>query len=443
MSQNLSRRKLIQAGAAGAGLLIIPSRLWGKGNSPNDKLNVACIGVTGKGDSDSGDCGKENVVAICDVDSGNLAKGAKRFPNAKTYTDFRKMLDEMDNQIDAVTVSTPDHTHYPAAMYAIRKKKHVFVQKPMAHDVWETRQLLKAVREEKVMSQMGNQGHSSEGTRMLKEWIEAGVIGPVREIHWWTNRPIWPQGIGRPKDAKPVPANLDWNLWLNGAPERPYHDAYCPFRWRGWWDFGCGALGDIGCHVMDAGFWALDLGAPESVEPITSPVNNETAPSWSILIYRFPARGNLPPVKAVWYDGPKRPPYPHELEADRKLNDEAGHLFFGEKGVILCDFYCSAPRLIPESVMKDVVPQKNIPKTLPRVKDSNHMGDFLRSCKDGKPSASNFEYSALLNEMVVLGNLAVRCGKKIEWDAKQMKVSNVPEANQWIHREYRKGWDFS
>ncbi len=426
----ISRRRFLQ-GAAGAAatVMILPRHVL---SGPNGKLGVACIGCGGKGDSDTRAMGGENVVALCDVDERRGARNFKRFGKAKKYKDFRVMLDEMDKQIDAVTVSTPDHTHFVAAMTAIMRGKHVFCQKPLTHSVWEARVLTLAARKHKVATQMGIQGHAREGTRLLVEWIKAGAIGPVREVHYWTNRPIWPQGIGRPSDTPAVPSSLDWDLWLSVAPERPYHPAYHPFKWRGWWDFGTGALGDIACHAIDAGHWALDLGRPASVEAETSPVNDETAPKWSIITYQFPARGELPPLKVVWYDGGKKPPRPKELEGNRKMGN-GGQLFFGDKGVILGG---GNPRLIPEAKMKEF---QRPPKTVPR--SPGHVEEWVRACKGGEPAGANFDFAGPLSEMVLMGNFAVRSGKRIEWDAENMRCTNIPAANRYVRREPRKGWD--
>ena len=400
------------------------------------KLNVACIGVGGKGGGDVNGVAGENIVALCDVDDKQAAKTFKKYPKVKKYNDYRRMFEEMDKQIDAVTVSTPDHTHFPAAMMAISMGKHVFVQKPMAHTIWEARQLTEAARRQKVATQMGIQGHAGEGARLIREWIQAGAIGPVHEVHYWTNRPTWPQGIDRPADTPPAPATLDWNLWLGTAPERPYNPCYAPKKWRGWWDFGCGALGDIGCHAMDAAFWALDLGHPISVEAETSELHKETAPKWSIVTYQFPARGKMPPVKVVWYDGKRKPPRPPELEEGRELNKAiGGQLIYGEKGTLMADVYGKSPRLIPESKMREFLPNRP-PQTIPR--SPGHMTEWIEACKGGKTAGANFDYSGPLTEMVLLGNLAVRASKKIEWDAANMKAPNAPEAEQYIRLEHRK-----
>ncbi|MCY3021196.1 MAG: Gfo/Idh/MocA family oxidoreductase [Planctomycetota bacterium] len=439
----LSRRGLLQGALAAATVTILPSRVFGA----NDRVNLAGIGCGGKGGGDLDDasrCGA-NIVALCDVDDRAAAGSLKRWPNAKRYKDFRKMLDEMDKEIDAVTVSTPDHMHYPGAMCAMLHGKHAFVQKPMTHNVWEAKRLAQVAREKKLASLMGIQGHANEGPRLLSEWLQAGLIGNVTEVHYCTDRPggWWPQGgVERPKDTPPAPKELDWDLWLGVAPERPYHPCYLPIKWRGWWDFGCGALGDIGCHVMDAAFWVLNLGEPLSIEAEVSELREETGPKWSIITYQFPARGDKPPVKVMWHDGGKQPPRPKDLEPDRKLPNETWAVLYGEKGTILQDFYCSSVRIIPEAKHRELDPTK-VPKTLPRPPKGHapHMQEFIRACKGGEPGGANFEYAAALTTMVLLGNLAVRTGKKIEWDAKTQKATNVPEVNKYLSRVPRKGWE--
>ena len=438
---DVSRRRFMKGIAATAAtVMILPRHVLA---GPNDKLNVACIGCGGKGDSDVKSLSGENIVALCDVDDKPLEKQAKNHPSAKKYKDFRKMLDEMDKEIDAVTVSTPDFTHFPAAMAAIERGKHVFVQKPLTHNIWEVRRLAEAVRDKKVASQMGIQGHANDGARLLNEWLAAGVIGNVTEIQYCTNRPVWPQGIDRPTEVQQVPATLDWDLWQTVAQERPYNKAYCPFAWRGWWDYGCGALGDIGCHAMDAAFGALDLRNPISVEAVNADMHAETPPNYCTITYQFPARGALPPVKVVWQDGwgkkgAPEGPRPKDLEPDKKLPKETYAILYGEKGTLMHDFYCGQVWMIPDAKQKEAGLDK-IPKSLPR--SPGHMQEFIAACKGGKPAGANFEYAAALTEMVLLGNLAVRTGQKIEWDSKNMKVTNLADANKYLRREPRKGWD--
>ena len=440
----LGRRDFLKATGLGATALALspatglagPAVRSGRIIDPGQKLNIACVGVGGKGSSDVKSVRGENIVALCDVDLNRAGGSFSGHPKAERYRDFRRMLRDMDDTIDAVTVSTPDHMHFPVAMMAIEMGKHVFVQKPLTHTVWEARTITEAARKHNVVTQMGIQGHSGEGIRLLKEWLDAGAIGHVTEVHYWTNRPVWPQGLQRPEDTPEVPDSFDWNLWLGVAPDRPYHPAYAPFAWRGWWDFGCGALGDIGCHAMDAAFYALELGSPTSVEAVSSPVNGESAPEWSVVTYQFPERGDKPPVKVVWRDGSKMPPRPKELEADRKLPDGiGGQLLFGERGTILVsDCYCSSLRLIPEEKMRDFLPNRP-PKTLPR--SPGHVKEWIDACKGGPPPGASFDFSGPLTEMVLLGNLAVRTGKRIEWDTENMVCTNLPAANEFVRKPYR------
>ncbi|MBM3858803.1 MAG: Gfo/Idh/MocA family oxidoreductase [Verrucomicrobia bacterium] len=407
--------------------------------SPNEKLNIGIIGCGGKGASDAAGVAGENIIALCDVDEIVLNRAAKKYPGAKLYRDFRRMLDEVKT-LDAVTISTPDHQHAPAAMRAITRGLHVYVQKPLTHNIWEARQLTEAARRHRVATQMGNQGTSSEEIRRLVEMIQADAIGHVREVHLWTNRPIWPQGKDRPPGSDPVPAHLDWDLWLGPAPVRPFKDkypdekrhVYHPFCWRGWWDFGTGALGDIACHTMNAPMWALKLGAPVSVEVVdAAEVKKESFPSWSIIRWDFAARGNLPPVKLFWYDGGQCPPTPPEME-DRHFNKEHGALYIGDKGKIY------AGRLLPESRMKEFTPP---PATIPRIPGGDHYQDWLIACKGGRPACSSFDFAGPLTELVLLGNIALRLGRKIGWDARRLRVPHCSEAGQHIRRAYRKGWE--
>jgi len=334
-------------------------------------------------------------------------------------------------------VATPDHMHFPVAAMAMQMGKHVYVEKPIAHTVAEARKMTELAREKEVVTQCGNHGHANEGTRLLVEWVRAGAIGSVHEVHCYTDRPIWPQGIDRPAGSEPVPENLDWNLWLGAAPRRPYQSCYAPFKWRGWWDFGCGALGDMGCHIMDPAFWALDLKYPTSVAAVSSPVNAETAPKWSVVTYQFPARGSMPPVKLVWYDGRKTPPRPEALEKDRGFGGN-GFYMVGDKGSILSgSIYCTGPRLIPETAMRAFIAQPP-EKTIPRVPGANPWQEWIRACKgEGPAPGSNFDYSGPLSEMVLMGNLAVRTGKKVEWDGPNMRCTNLPDANKLVRKQYR------
>jgi predicted dehydrogenase len=371
-------------------------------------------------------------VALCDVDERSLQRAAAEHPKAKQFRDFRKLLESPG--IDAVVVTTPDHTHAVAAMMAMRAGRHVYCEKPLTHSVYEARQMTLAAREHGIATQMGNGGHSSRTIRECVEWVRSGTIGPVREVHAWSNRPIWPQGIARPADRPRVPDWLNWELWLGPAPERPYHPAYHPFKWRGFWDFGTGALGDMGCHIMDAAFWALELGAPTSVEAESSGVNRETAPEWSRVRYEFPARGDRPAVRLTWHDGGRKPELP-VLPEGQELSDN-GSLFIGDGGMVL--YERGRPRLLPESLMKDFTPP---PETLPR--SIGHYAEWIAACKGGPKAGSNFDYAGPLTEMVLLGNVALRLGRKIEWDGAGLRVTNAPEAARWVRREYRNGWSLT
>jgi predicted dehydrogenase len=437
---------------ASAAFMIVPRHvLGGPGHTaPSEKLNIAGIGVGGQGASDLRGVDSQNIVALCDVDWRHAAGTFRRYPNARKYKDFRKMLDKEDKNIDAVTVATPDHIHAPASMAAIKRGKHVYCEKPLTHSVYEARKIAEAAREYKVATQMGNQGQAKEGPRLMCEYIWDGAIGPVREAHVWTDRPLkglnavyWPQGVDRPKEKPPVPDTLDWDLWLGPAPWRPYHPAYLPFNWRGWWDFGTGALGDIGCHALSPVFKALKLGHPTSVEAIstlvnneTYPVANETYPVASAVHYQFPARGDMPPVKLTWYDGGMRPPRPDELEDNRRIGTN-GALLIGDKGKMLGEI------LIPETRR---IEYGKPPEVLPR--SPGHHKEWINACKGGKPAGSNFpDHAGILAEGVLLGNVALRPElrekmnrTKLLWDGPNLKITNVPEANEFLHRKYRDGW---
>ena len=451
--ENISRRDFLGGAAAAAAFTIVPRHvLGGNGNTPpSEKLNIAGVGIGGMGRNNIKACESENIVALCDVDDKYAADVYKKYPQAAKYHDFRRMLDKQKD-IDAVIVATPDHTHAVVAMAAIQRSKHVYVQKPLTYTIKEARMLTEAARKYKVATQMGNQGHSGEGIRLVKEWIQAGAIGDVREVNCWTNRPVWPQGaeMDRPADTPPVPATLDWDLWLGPAPKRPYHPCYLPSIWRRWWDFGTGSLGDMGCHIMDPPFWALDLGYPVSVEGSCSTywdsmwgniiIKNEIFPRSSVVRYKFPARKGMPPVTMTWHDGGLMPEIPEELDQGGRMGDsDGGNLFIGDKGKIICGCYGSSPRLIPESKMQEFLPNRP-PKTIPRIEGS-HEQDWVRACKGGPAASSNFDYSGPLTETVLFGNLAPRFpGRKLLWDGANMKVTNEPEANQFIHRQYRQGW---
>ncbi len=440
MSHRLTRRRFLRTAAAGAGLTVLAPGL-ATTYAANFEVHLGIIGTGGMGKGNRRwlkSIPGVRIVALCDVDRGRLAEAARDHPGAKTYTDYRRMLTEMQKTLQAVCVSTPDHHHFPASMLAMQLGLGVDTEKPLTHDVWEARQMGIAAAKFGVATQMDNEGHAREGLRQVVEWVKAGVIGPVHEVHIWTNRPIWPQGISRRPPSKPVPKGLEWDLWIGPAPYRDYHDHLHPFQWRGWWDFGTCALGDMGCHFFDAPFWALTLGHPETVEAQQEGNSEETGPRWSIVTYRFPARGpGLPAVVLKWYDGGKLPPRPPELEPERKLPAN-GILFVGEKGKILMEG-TSGGRLIPEAKMKDFRPPKPF---LPR--SPGHKREWLDAVRGGPPAGSNFhDYGGPLAEVVLLGNVAIRTGETIRWDPVRLKAVNCPKAERYIRRAYRKGWDFS
>lgn len=443
----VSRRQFMGGAAAAFGFTIVARHVIGGAGHvpPSERLNIAGIGVGGRGAASIDACKNENIVALCDVDAGRAKKTFQNFPNATVYTDYRRMLDKEGKRIDAVTIGTPDHIHAPAAIRAMKMHKHVYCEKPMAHTIWEAREMTKVAKETGVVTQMGNQGHAGEGLRLYYEFIKDGAIGTVKEVHVWTDRAgvpggraWWPQGVDRPKDTPPVPEGLDWDNWLGPAPVRPYNPAYVPFKWRGWFDFGCGALGDMAVHNADPAFFALDLDAPVAVEAETSPVNSETFPEWSIITYYFPAKGDRPAVKMKWYDGGKLPERPEGFEENRRLGDN-GILFVGTKAMLLGGSHAGTPRIVPESKMKEYGGRP--PRLLER--SPGHHQEWIQACKEGKPenAKSGFWYAGPFTEALLVGNLAVRTGKRVEWDTKTMRSPNVPEANQYVSKLYRKGWE--
>ncbi len=439
----LSRRDFVGAAAAVAAFTVVPRHvLGGAGNTPpSEKVNVAAIGAGGMGAGNTDACANAgaNIVALCDVDFERAAGQFKKYPNAKQYKDFRKMLDEQKD-IDAVIVATPDHMHAIASIAAMRRGKHVYCQKPLTRLVSEARAMTEAARKFKVVTQMGNQGHSGGGVRDICEWIWDGAIGEVKEVYAWTNRPVWPQGIDRPKEVHEVPSTLDWNLWLGPASERPFNKIYLPFNWRGWWDFGGGALADMACHVLDPVFWALKLKYPVSVEASCSKdVNKETFPLASIVHYEYPAREGMPAVRVHWYDGGLTPQKPEEL-GDMRIGQAASNvLFMGSKGVIRCGEYGDDPHLFPLSLHREY---KRPAQTLKRIK-TGHEGNWLEAIRTGGQATSHFDYSGPFTEMVTMGNLAIRpenVGKKLLWDGEKMRVTNDEKANDFVRMHYRDGW---
>jgi predicted dehydrogenase len=481
--RSVTRRQVLKAATWGCAVTYIPRRVWGA----NERIYVAGIGVGGKGAGEVRDITAAGATfsALCDVDASRASKTFASQPKAKVYSDFRVML-EKEKGIDAVTVSTPDHTHAIASLTAMAMGKHVYCQKPLTHSIFEARVMAQAARHYGVATQMGNQAHAGEPIRRAVELVRAGIIGPVREVHCWTNRPIWPQGQAAVEEqlklaSQPKPADLDWDLWLGPAKQRDYNACYVPFKWRGWWDFGTGALGDMACHIMDMPYWALDLGAPESVEAESGGMTAQTGPDWSTITYQFPARdavggGQLgasvgplaqvaqPPVKFVWYDGTRdgRANAPYELlerataeakaargetasrpETGRRRNqgdvDSPSRwdlILVGDDGLLLFNRGSEQWITTPGSRAEQYA---DVPQFLPRVE--NEDVEWLTAIRKGPAALSNFDYAGPFTEVVLLGNLAVRLGKKIEWDAKNLKASNAPEADALIRDEYRPGWE--
>jgi predicted dehydrogenase len=487
LNRRISRRNFLATAASTFAFTYIPSSVWGA----NDRFYLAGIGVGGKGAGEVKDLTRAGgtFVALCDVDEARAAKTFKSFPGAKRYKDFRVML-QKEKGIDAVTVSTPDHTHAIASLTAMSLGKHVYCQKPLTHSIYEARIMAKAAEYYKVQTQMGNQAHAGEPIRRAVELLRAGIIGPVRQVHAWTNRPVWPQGQKALDERQrlaggPKPDDLDWDLWLGPAPMRDYNACYVPFKWRGWWDFGTGALGDMACHIMDMPYWALDLGSPRSVEAESGGRTTETGPDFSTITYQFAERASVgggrlggavgpkatvrqPAVKFVWYDGNKdgKQNAPYDLlervteeakkfGADKPVAETRSRrkkkkpsaidnpqrwdmILVGDDGMMLfkrssTDWIVTTDRRAGQFA--------EVPKTIRRV--PNEDTEWIESCKGGPKALSSFDYSGPLSEMVLLGNLSVRLGRKIEWDTKALKAINAPEAEKLIRRDYRKGWDLS
>jgi predicted dehydrogenase len=430
MSRRNNRRSFLKrSAAAGVGFWIAGTTVAEDKKSPNEVIRFGCIGVGGKGGGDTADASRHGVVvAICDIDDNTLDKAARTYPKAQKYNDFRRMLDEMGKSIDAVTVSTPDHTHAVASAMAMRLGKHCFTQKPLTHTLYEARRLGEIAREMKVATQMGNQGTASSGLRKAAALVQAGVLGTVTEAHVWTNRPIWPQGGPRPKEEA-VPSDVHWDLWLGPMAERPYGKGYHPFSWRGWWDFGTGALGDMACHTMNLPFRALDLRDPIAVEAESSGHNKDSYPKWSIIRYSFPARGKRPALTMTWYDGGKLPPA--SLLDGQKLQN-SGSLMIGDRGKL----YAPGDNGGDYHLLGN---PNEVPVGFPR--SPGHFTEFARAIKGGEAALSNFsDYASPLTETVLLGNLAVWAGKRIEWDAKNLKATNAPEVEPIIKAAYRPGY---
>jgi len=450
MSQTLTRRDFITFSALAAAMLGLPgcasltkAPRKPRPIAPGAKVRVAQIGCGGKGYSDIMAHKDEEIVAFCDIDweRPNVKKLFAEFPDAKRYKDFRKMLVEMDDKIDAVCVSTPDHMHFLPAYMAVMMGKHVYVQKPLTPTVGEARELLRLARLNGVCTQMGNQGHAGEGIRLVKEWINAGVLGDVREVQIWTNRPVWPQGMQAWPASEPTPDGLAWEQFLGRAPVRSFSNEIHPFKWRGYQDYGCGALGDMACHLMDAAYWGLELGAPTSVElKQIDGASTVAFPKSAVVEYQFPARGKMPPVKLTWHEGGVKPAKPAQMEEARQLA-KGGQLIIGDKGTVYDgNDYCNSPRLIPETLHQEKSASFP-PKTIVRVPNGNPHKEWIAAIRANNPllAGSNFEYSVPFTEAVALGTMSILVGKKFTWDSAAMKTS-LPEADKLLYPTYRRGW---
>jgi len=487
--KGISRKDFLKKSvASAAGLSILPSTVVsGLGHKmPSDKLNIAGIGVGGIGGANLANMSSENIVALCDVDWNYAADTFNEFPDAQAYEDYRRMFDDMGDDIDAVVVATPDHTHYVAAAEAMRRGKHVYVQKPLTHSVYEARKLTEIAEETGVVTQMGNQGNSADGIRKICEWIWNGEIGEVEEVHAWTNRPIWPQGLEQPTETPSTPPTLKWDMFVGPAPWQPYHPSYTPWNWRAWWDYGTGALGDMGCHIVDPVFKALQLGQPSSIEGSSTQLNTESAPLAEKVIYEFPRRpkkGNveMPPVEFTWYDGGLMPERPEGIPEGKTLGDSGGGaMFVGSKGTLICSTYALDPYIIGR---EDNPPQVSEEfRRIPNAMSGGHEMDWVRACKepegDRTMPSSSFDYAGPLTEVVLMGNLAVRLQdlkRTLQWDGENMEITNIASddeirvvttddfevvngdpkfetnyetinaqqaAQRYIQRPYREGWSY-
>ncbi len=471
-SKNYQRRKFIQTGAMGlAAFTIVPRHVLGKGHvAPSDKLRIAGIGAGGKGESDISEFSKSpqvEIVALADVDDRSAAKTRGLHPNAKYYRDFREMLEKEHKNIDACSISTPDHTHAVATLAAMQLGKHVYTQKPLTHDIYEARILTEAAKKYKVVTQMGNQGGSGDGVRRTQELVASGLIGDVTEVKCWTNRPVWPQGVPTPTGKFDIPKELDWNLWLGTAKKIDYNPAYLPFNWRGWWAYGTGSLGDMACHIMDPVFRCLPILYPSSVECSVASIwqamwddttNPDSCPPSTIIHLSYPRTDGKPgEIKVSWHDGGLLPERPDELLPEEEFgNWDGGVLFIGSKGKLLADCYGANPRLLPTKLMKEITLPK---ETLARVPEGHYL-QWVNACIAGYGKAktsSPFEFAGPFTESILIGNLAIRSymmknpnlkgwndkylgRKRLLWDAKKMQITNFEPANQYVRREYSEGW---
>jgi predicted dehydrogenase len=431
MKNSITRRKFVQQAALGTAGIVLSSCASSqpKRISANEKLNIGIIGVANQGHYDLSNVTSENIVALCDVDDKYLAAAAQKFPNAKTHNDFRRLLDQKD--IDAVVIAIPDHTHAVATVAALKSGRQVYCEKPLTHTISECRIVMETTRKMKRVTQIGTQIHAGTNYRRVVELVQSGAVGTIGEVHVWVNATYG--GKDRPKDTPPVPAQLHYDLWLGPVPERPYSPEYLPFNWRHWWAFGGGALADFGCHFMDLPHWALGLRAPASAEVVEGPpVHPESTPPWLIVRYEYPARSTQLPVKLTWYHGGKQP-QPPILSAELAEKWKGGVLFVGSKGTLLSDYGNHV--LLPEKDFAGFVrPKPFIPDSI------GHHAEWIQACKTGGQTTCNFEYSGALTEAALLGNVAYRTGKKIDWDSKNLRARKCPEADQFIRHQYRAGW---
>lgn len=462
-----SRRKFIKnVSVAATGFFIIPRHVLGRGFvAPSDKLNIAGIGAGGKGESDLAEFSKSpavNIISLCDVDDRSSVKSRSRFPKASYYKDYREMLAKEGKNVDAVSVSIPDHGHAVAALAAMQMGKHVYVQKPMTHDIYEARILTQAARKYKVVTQMGNQGASFDGVKKMQDWYNAGLIGDAVNIYCWTNRPVWPQGFGKPTGKEEVPKELDWNLWLGPTSYEEYHKGFVPFNWRGYPSFGTGALGDMGCHIIDPAFKTTGLGYPSEVECSvvdlyeqmwTPAYHPDSFPASSSLKLKFPGKGGKPTTYLHWVDGGLLPDRPEELDPNEPMGDDGGGaIIIGTKGKMMCGTYGNNATLLPTALSKDV----KVPQVTKRVPEGHYL-QWVNACIAGfgkNELSSSFDYAGPLTESILMGNLALRSWnikganggfpgrKKLLWDAENMKITNFDEANQFVKRTYRDGYKF-